>query len=453
MAVGIRLVCVVFCAFLLAGLSAVALPKPAQAQIFVETPDLGVRVRPPQGGCARGRRCRFTVIIRNRGDADFNAPVFTSHSARPPRLRISSSDALAWFCQRGQGQLSCAKRRPFLASGQRTRYALTVFVPGDVQRRRIRVCAQIDWQRPGALVERTRTVQRLLLREGYRVGRPDGEIGPLTRDGISRYQADEGLRVTGRIDRNLLEELAGEWGVGDSRARNDRACVQARLYGDGSIARQPDGEPNVVPPLDDTAPSQEGQATGPRLRCPASRVQEGRTCVCRPGLLEDETGACIAQGGLPPAPEPQREPAAPEPPAPEPQQAACSGGKERNSAGRCVCPRGLDDVDGICQLPQEAGPAPKPKKKVIKKKLDEPRKSKPKKDAEAKPDGKTCKNNMILNENGQCQCYLNLKNSDGKCLVKVRAKCLPGEIINVRGKCECPENREIRDGKCVLRQN
>ena len=66
--------------------------------------------------------------------------------------------------------------------------------------------------------------------------------------------------------------------------------------------------------------------------------------------------------------------------------------------------------------------------------------------------GKFCKDNMILNEKGKCQCYLNLKNRDGKCLVKVRAKCLPGEIINVRGKCECPKDREIRDGKCVLKE-
>ena len=419
MAVGIRLVCAFMCSMLLSGLGVLSLPSPAQAQIFLETPDLGVRVRPPQGGCARGRRCRFTVIVRNRGDADFSAPIYTSHSARPPRLRISSSEALGWFCQRGQGQLSCAKQRPFLASGQRSRYALTVFVPRDVVRRRIRVCASINWRQPGALVERTRTVQRLLLREGYRVGRPDGEIGPRTREGIARYQADEGLPVTGRIDRQLLDELTGEWGVGDARARNDSACVQARLYNAGTFERLQDEEPDILPPPNEAERPTERQSTGRRLRCPPSRVQEGRTCVCRSGLVEDETGACIAQGGFDPAPQPQREP-----PAPAPQQAACSGGKERNAAGRCACPRGLEDVDGICQLPQQAGPAPKPKNKVIKKKLDEPRKPS-RKQAEpattaSEPDGKACKNNMILNENG---------------------------------KCQCSENREIRDGKCVLRQN
>ena len=453
MAVGIRLFVALACALLLSGASLISLPSPANAQIFLETPDLGVRIRPPEGGCARGRRCRFTVIVGNRGDAPFSAPISTLHEARPPRLRLSSSNAVDWFCDRGPRRLSCTKQRPIMNSGDRSRYAVTVLVPRDVVRRRIRVCAQIDWRRPGALNERTRIVQRALLREGYRgVGRPDGELGPATRNAIARYQSDEGLRVTGQIDRPLLEELTDGWGVGDARGRNDRACVQARLYNPGSF----EDEPNIVPPLDqserdDTRPVPEGR----RLRCPPSRVQEGRTCVCRAGTVEDDTGSCIAQGIIERAPVPE---AAPEPvpqpappPPPEPQRAACSGGKERNSAGRCVCPRGLEDVEGLCQLPQAKSPAPRPKKKVIKKRRPEP-KPEPSQSA-SEPEGGACKNNMIMNEKGQCQCYLNLKNSDGKCLVKVRAKCLPGEIINVRGKCECPENREIRDGKCVLRQN
>ncbi len=342
--------------------------------------------------------------------------------------------------------MPCLKQRPILNSGDRSRYGLNVFVPRDVLRRRIRVCVQIDWRRPGALNERTRIVQRALLREGYRVGRPDGEIGPATRNAIASYQSDEGLPVTGRIDQPLLEELADDWGVGDARSRNDRACVQARLFNPGSF----EDEPNIVPPIDDTQQQTRRAPEGRRLRCPPSRVQEGRTCVCRAGTLEDDTGACIAQGIIERAPVPSPVPAPPTPP--EPRLAACSGGKERNAAGRCVCPRGLQDVEGLCQLPQASAPAPRPKKKVIKKKkLPEPPSSTAK--AVTEPDGKACKNNMILNENGQCQCYLNLKNSDGKCLVKVRAKCLPGEIINVRGKCECPDNREIRDGKCVLRQS
>ncbi|MCP5081832.1 MAG: peptidoglycan-binding protein [Alphaproteobacteria bacterium] len=419
----------------------------------------------------------------NRGEASFRAPIFIRHQAQPRRLRLIDAGSAEWRCQTGSGQLHCARQQALLAAKARTRYSVTVFVPRDVRRRRIRVCANIDWQRPGALRERTRTVQRLLLSEGYKIGRPDGAAGPATRGGIAQYQADEGLRVTGRIDRALMEELTDEWGVGDARANNDRTCVQARVRDGGSFER----EPNVLPAPDQSNRATQSDTGGRRLRCPPSRIQEGRTCVCRPGLIEDETGACLAGSGTAPEPKPEIDRS----PLPDQQaacsagrrrttsgecvclpgrveqngrcviprqQASCTGGKERNSAGRCACPRGLRDIDGLCQVPQDTSPAPKPKKKVIKKQRK--KKAKPAPDAPKTPaksseetQGNACKNNMILNENGKCQCYLNLKNSSGKCLVKVRAKCLPGEVINVRGKCECPKNREIRDGKCVLRQN
>ncbi|CAN0483563.1 unnamed protein product, partial [Discosporangium mesarthrocarpum] len=152
------------------------------------------------GGCARGRRCRFSVIVGNRGEARFTAPLFIRHNTRPRRASPVAGGSPDWLCGPSGDQLGCARQGRSLQPGQRTRYSLTLFVPRDVLRRRIRVCAAIDWRHPGALTERTRTVQRILLNEGYRIGRPDGAVGPATRRGIAQYQADEGLRVTGRID-------------------------------------------------------------------------------------------------------------------------------------------------------------------------------------------------------------------------------------------------------------
>ena len=50
-------------------------------------------------------------------------------------------------------------------------------------------------------------VQSRLARAGYYRGPIDGDIGPGSRRAIASYQADQGLRVTGRIDNQLLASL------------------------------------------------------------------------------------------------------------------------------------------------------------------------------------------------------------------------------------------------------
>ena len=50
-------------------------------------------------------------------------------------------------------------------------------------------------------------VQRELRRRGFYRGSLDGDIGPASRAAIRAYQAQRGLRVTGRIDSSLLRAL------------------------------------------------------------------------------------------------------------------------------------------------------------------------------------------------------------------------------------------------------
>jgi peptidoglycan hydrolase-like protein with peptidoglycan-binding domain len=50
-------------------------------------------------------------------------------------------------------------------------------------------------------------VQENLRRLGYYKGSVDGVNGPATRNAIRAYQVDRGLPVTGRLDRELLQDL------------------------------------------------------------------------------------------------------------------------------------------------------------------------------------------------------------------------------------------------------
>lgn len=50
-------------------------------------------------------------------------------------------------------------------------------------------------------------VQALLAGHGYYTGTIDGVDGPLTRSAISRFQAAQGLSVTGQVNNELLQAL------------------------------------------------------------------------------------------------------------------------------------------------------------------------------------------------------------------------------------------------------
>lgn len=50
-------------------------------------------------------------------------------------------------------------------------------------------------------------VQSALARAGYYRGTIDGSLGPATRNALKRYQRDQGLAITGRIDRPAIETL------------------------------------------------------------------------------------------------------------------------------------------------------------------------------------------------------------------------------------------------------
>ena len=72
----------------------------------------------------------------------------------------------------------------------------SVYYGGPVERRVV--------IRSGGL---TVNIQRMLARRGYYRGPIDGIVGPETRAAIRAFQADNGLRPTGRIDSGLLRRV------------------------------------------------------------------------------------------------------------------------------------------------------------------------------------------------------------------------------------------------------
>lgn len=70
--------------------------------------------------------------------------------------------------------------------------------------------AALQAEPPAGERERIRAVQTALGERGYRVGTPDGLMGPATVAAIRTYQSDTGMRPTGQITPELLASLGIE---------------------------------------------------------------------------------------------------------------------------------------------------------------------------------------------------------------------------------------------------
>jgi peptidoglycan hydrolase-like protein with peptidoglycan-binding domain len=62
--------------------------------------------------------------------------------------------------------------------------------------------------------------QRALQEKGYYDGSVDGVNGPKTQAALSKYQKEQGLTVTGRLDKQTSDRLSGETAGSGERARS-----------------------------------------------------------------------------------------------------------------------------------------------------------------------------------------------------------------------------------------
>ena len=52
-----------------------------------------------------------------------------------------------------------------------------------------------------------RQVQTELSNQGYKIGKVDGVMGKNTRQALTKYQKEHGIKATGRIDQNTLAKM------------------------------------------------------------------------------------------------------------------------------------------------------------------------------------------------------------------------------------------------------
>lgn len=62
-------------------------------------------------------------------------------------------------------------------------------------------------QQPGISRADRRELQRLLIKQGYNVGEPNGAIGAKTKAAIADFESKNGIEVDGRPSAKVLEAL------------------------------------------------------------------------------------------------------------------------------------------------------------------------------------------------------------------------------------------------------
>jgi peptidoglycan hydrolase-like protein with peptidoglycan-binding domain len=66
---------------------------------------------------------------------------------------------------------------------------------------------QPDFQKVRLDQDIIQAAQTKLNDEGYKLGTPDGKLGPRTRAAVRKYQQDKNLQVTGQLDESTLSHL------------------------------------------------------------------------------------------------------------------------------------------------------------------------------------------------------------------------------------------------------
>jgi uncharacterized repeat protein (TIGR01451 family) len=285
-------------------------------------PDLAVTKTANQAASRTGGPSGFTVTITNVGNAPISGPINIQDTITPSSSRLTSSAPPPWRCRGSGGSFGCSHPPTTLQPGQSKILSLTFTVPRNASGT-VRNCAEIRWGGASQTRSSIRNVQSELTTRGFNPGPADGKPGRKTTNAIRAFQAQQGLRVTGRIDPALIARLFGSPGSGDSNPANDRACAVSSII----------GQPKPPPPQICTggrSPNNYGICV-----CPSYKpVWTGSKCIlpppqqCTGGRVRNNKGACVCPANKPVWTGQNC----------IPRPVTCTGGRFPNNKGQCVCP-------------------------------------------------------------------------------------------------------------------
>ena len=209
------------------------LTRSANADNRIAMHDLGHFFATGADGAAPdlGQAVKWFSMAADRGvlDSQFNLAVLYQGGSGVPR---SLEDAYVWYAIAGaQGDKIALQRSESVARElsqenlNAARERVKAFAPKPANNIANGVFNNLPWisaQKANAKTQNSlnksaktnvKTAQRMLRSLGYQVGRPDGVMGPNTRNAIISFERANGMPETGRVNAALLERLQLATGV------------------------------------------------------------------------------------------------------------------------------------------------------------------------------------------------------------------------------------------------
>ncbi len=207
--------------------------------------DLSISVRRISGDCEAQSECTISIGISNSGPRRFRGLLWLRGNVRPNRgARIVRIGPQGWRCTQVGASSYCSRNVRRLDPGETVVLETAYRLPRTASSRPLSACIEIQWRNATGGRASMAQIQRALAARGYNPGPIDGVYGGGTRRAIARFQADLGLRVTGRPTREFVEELfADEMNFdSDENAANDRTCIQLGSLQDNGQSGDLDGQ-------------------------------------------------------------------------------------------------------------------------------------------------------------------------------------------------------------------